>query len=334
MPTRVNYSLLKVDEKEASQRLYRITIPLVNFHSSDGGEFAGRTNLGCNAILANLNQGERDRLQENNSSLNRWEVANHRLEVHDVRPGDVHDQLRLLLQSVLLVAREPIPVLDVVLDRKVDGVWRRAGDIRHPYGRSRYTYRFPADRIGTLRELREGMGLNPPKQVRRALDHYENSVYSLWRGEPDNALVLAALSFESLLGNNLFSEISYRLCLRAASLVETRPQFIFERLKKLYALRSGVVHGGKTATPTEATHMQQALMRLIPAVAALSTECGSYDTAMDLLDRRAYDSSIPAPRTISSGGWWSFVPLAECFDRELGPLERGFYQGAVWLFDY
>lgn len=323
-----------MDPSEVADRTYRVTAPLSGFELDQSEALPDRVDLGNGAVLARLDEQESERLEAATSwDSMRWGDIGYRLELHGVRAAEAHRQWRLLIHQFLLVVREPLSIVGVVLDRHVGGVWRRGGYMNVAPS-TRWSRPFPSDRLATLAALRTGLGTVSPTPVLRALEHYEHSIASLWMGDFDDALVLAALSFESLLGNGVRTEISYRLCLRAATLVGEDPVPVFTRLRKLYDLRSGVVHEGKRASLLDATHMQQALMRLIPSVAALTTEVGSYESALNALDSLALDRSVDLPDTIRRRGWWSYVPLAECFRAELPERETSWPDGRVSLFDY
>ena len=314
-------------------RVYRITAPLVDFSLKDGELLPGRIDLGCSAILARLNAEESTRLKTSSiaESDHHLHGIDFRLELLNVHPNEAFRQWQLLVHEFMLIMREPLSVLTVVLDRHDGGVWRRGGWM-WVQQTIRWSHGFPAERLAVLRNLRIGMGPKPPAQVTRALDHYERSVDALWRGDFDSALVMGALSLESLLGYGFTSEVSYRLSLRAATLVGSSND-VFEYMRKLYSLRSGVVHGGKSANFEQATKMQQALMRLVPAVAALVHEIGTYEGAMQTLDEIAVDRSVPLPATIQEAGWWSYVPLVECFQREMPELWTSWPDGEVVIVD-
>lgn len=326
------------------ERRYRVTLPLINFADrplhgyndvDPGSGYLGRVDLGRNAVLVKLDEIEssrlsRELLQEEYDGY--WPI-DHRLEILDVPTAEIYQEATLLLRQFMLVVRAPVPVVRAVVDYKVGGTHYRGGYIALDTS-TRNHHGFPRSRIETLKALRVGMGSNLPQAVLRSLDHYDHSVRSLWRSDLDDAFVMAAVGFESLLGHKLDSEISYRLCLRATRLCRGGKD-LFKALRTLYSLRSKIVHGGKSATGENVTHLQQALMRLIPSVAALSQECGSYDEAMATLDALALGSGQAEPRTISSSGWWSYVPIEACLNwpaTEAG-VEDG-WGADVRLYDY
>ena len=258
-----------------------------------------------------------------------------RLEIHGVFPKDAAAEAKLLFQQLALVVRRLPDPFAVVFDINVNGVWRRRG---YPWGDGpRATpYRwatFPVSRIATVRRARE----NSPDligagdhflSIRRALDHYEESVRSLQGANYDMALVLAALSHEALLGDDLQMDLSYRLRLRGAGL--TSPpgparESVFAKLNRLYSARSKVVHGGKHASRQDVTHYQQFLMRAIPSFIELTKRLGSTKEAVRALDAVSLGSALSPTdvNEVASGGnelWWSYVDLASCFARSLPAL--------------
>lgn len=311
---------------------YRVTVPIANFFDEQARVHGERTELGMGAWLAPLNSVESERLHRVFGFDSPYLGASilHRLELHDVRAVDSIEQIRLLLSAFLLVVRQPVSTMAVVLDRFVEGQWTREGWADFESG-AHSPLRFPRQRLATLRNLRNGLGLAPPKQILRALDHYRQSVTALWRGDFDSALVAGAISLETLLGNGIRTEISYRLCLRASTLVGYDGPKVFTTLKRLYDLRSGVVHGGKAATFEQATRLQQALMRMIPTVASLVEELGGYDHALRALDTLALDRTAPLPKTISQAGWWSYVPLAACWASPVPTRYASWLSERVWI---
>lgn len=324
-------------------RRYRVTLPLINFgdrplfgfYDAPALGYAGRVDLGRDAVLVKLDESEssrlaRDLLPEDHEGC--WSI-DHRLEILDVPTTEIYQEATLLLRQFMLVVRAPVPVVRAVVDYKVGGTYYRGGYIALDTS-TRNSHGFPRSRIETLKALRVGMGSKLPQAVLRCLDHYDHSVRSLWRGEFDDAFVMAALGFESLLGHKVYSEISYRLCLRATRLCRGGED-LFKALRALYARRSKIVHGGEGATRENVTHLQQALMRLIPSVAALTQECGSYERAIAILDALAFGAEQVEPRTVASSGWWSYVPIEACLTSPAA--EAGVYDpwGAdVRLYDY
>ena len=237
---------------------------------------------------------------------------------------------------MLLVVRQIPSPSAVVLDRWTGGEWRRGGFVREvPWsGANRLGASFPESRLGTLQALRTAMPSELPREIERALDHYGASVHALRSGHMDTALVSAALALESLLGRDLSGELSFRLSLRGAMLTanaaDTQPA-IFERLRKLYSERSKVVHAGAEASFESATHLQQFLMRAIPAMVALVQNCGSFRSGIEALDSSVLGADEPVRAVQMPGNWWSYVDVASSF--AYVPV-RPWGHEVVFLHDY
>lgn len=331
----MEYDEEDISAAEIEGRKYRITVPLAGIDDGVFKSFPSRVPLGGDAYIARLNKRESTRLTNAHypDSSSFYQSINHRLEILNVSAYEVYEAWNLLEAQFGLVLRRPLSVKGAVLDRQVDGIWRRGGHLNVPES-SDWFDDFPVDRLETLRSLREGMGGFNGEPVARAADLYSQSIKALSRNERDNAFILSAVALETLLGFNLNTEISYRIALRATALEGGSSKTVFFRTRKLYSVRSSVVHSGKHASFTDVTHMQQALMRLIPSMSALSKDFGGYERAIDHLDELAWNRNRVPSSVISGGGWWSYVPLAQCFDRNYNGFDDPNRSSRVWLFDY
>ncbi|SMX90759.1 MULTISPECIES: HEPN domain-containing protein [Brevibacterium] len=315
-------------------RKYRITVPLVGVNDDLFDGLPSRIPLGCDAFLVRLDEAESERLRLANLSdeaHSYWTVG-HRLEILNVRADQVYEEWQLLEAQFNLVVRRPLTILGSVLDRLVDGTWVRGGMFHLPENYAWFED-FPAERFETLKSLREGMNGTNDAPIVRAADLYSQAVKSMNRGERDNAFILSAVALETLLGYKLNTEISFKLSLRATVLEGGNSERVLRRIRKLYSIRSSVVHSGKHATFTDVTHIQQALMRFVPTMAALSEDLGSYDSAIAHLDELAWNRQLEPSAVLTESGWWSYVPLEACFDRTYGGFDDPDRLKRVWLFD-
>lgn len=313
---------------------YRITVPLVGVLDDQFCGLPDRISLGDNAFFVRLDEVESERLRHANLAQDEssyWTVG-HRLEILNVQDDQVYEEWNLLEAQFLLVVRRPLTVLGSVLDRCIEGTWTRAGMFDIPQNVT-WFQDFPADRFETLRSLREGMRGFNGESIARAADLYCQSVKSFDRGERDNAFILSAVALETLLGYKLTSEISFKLSLRAAALEAGSSVSVIRRIKKLYATRSSVVHSGKHATFADVTHIQQALMRFIPSMVALSQDRGGYEEAIAHLDELAWNRNLDRSPVLTEDGWWSYVPLDDCFERTYDGFDDPERLRRVWLFD-
>jgi hypothetical protein len=305
----------------------------------------GRINLGCGAVLARLNASESSRVSWRGNQA--WPDSQYwwRLEVHDVDPSFGLEAVRLLIQQLALVVRELPDPGSLVYDLKIAGVWRRRGfplEQLRPSGRISSAY-IPLPRISTARGIRENMpaivGSSDFAPIRRALDHYEESVRCLGRHDYDTALVLAALAHESLLGSGLHQDLSYRLRLRGALVAAPEGpsrEWLMDVLSKLYSARSKVVHSGGHASREDVRRYQQFLMRAIPSFSELARRFGTAAAATEALDSAATGASteiVGAVSAVGSGdGWWGYVDLSECLDAPQGPARQAIDK--FWWFEY
>jgi hypothetical protein len=316
------------------RRRYRITAPVKGFPDDSLSHLPGRIALGGSAYLVRLDEAETERLGSANLPDHErdWVRIGHRIEILDVPVRESYSAWGLLEAQMLLVVRKPLPIVAVVLDRKVDGVWKRGGtlDIDEHNG---WMNDYPSARFETLRRLRDGMGSIVDETVLRSMELYVQSIYSYWRAEFDNSYMLAAVSFETLLGGSLTTAVSYRLALRAAILEGGGDGGVFDRIKALYDLRSKLVHSGKSVSFTSLVHMHQVLMRLIPTMGALTNEAGSYNEAIEHLDRLARSRFVDPLLAVSGAGWWSYVNLGECFARSYERYDGAARERHIFLHD-
>lgn len=336
----------------------RVTIPIRRFNlkpapdAPDADQHIGdRIDLGAGAVLARLNEAETARLSgvsvedlasgEFESNHCRW-----RFELFGVPPAAGADAARLLFQQLALVVRELPDPRSIMFDLQVAGIWRRrgmptVGGLRAsaPYG----WVSFPVSRLDTVRRIRSNstdlIGGDGYLSIRRALDHYEESVRALGRQDHDTALVLAALAHESLLGAGLNLDLSYRLRVRGALLTASpgvSREIVLRRLGQLYSARSKVVHNAGHASRHDATHYQQFLMRAVPSFIELANRVGGPKRAVAALDEAVLgsdgvDTNVAEVATGGDGLWWSYVDLPKCFAQPAPPVVLT--ERFVW-FDY
>lgn len=154
---------------------------------------------------------------------------------------------------------------------------------------------FSKSLLPQLESLRGPQMTNPPAPLEIALGLYnEDDDY-----EP--RIVLNCLTaLEALLTNESKTELSYRLSLRVANLLEVDDASRFERFKEMrdfYDLRSEIVHGVSKLTPKlqnrleSTTSLREIVRRTILSVMALRMELGSGLQLDRELDQIVFDEA-------------------------------------------
>jgi gamma-glutamyl-gamma-aminobutyrate hydrolase PuuD len=124
---------------------------------------------------------------------------------------------------------------------------------------------------------------------------------------------MAAISLETLLGGDLMSDITRSLAQRGAMLTARGEDAVrvYKQLKKLYRVRSKLVHEGKPPMEEQLVNIHRFLMHALPSMTALIQMVGTHKQALDLLDE-----SLLARRTDVDNlfeavhRWWDYVPTA------------------------
>lgn len=113
-----------------------------------------------------------------------------------------------------------------------------------------------------------------------------------------------------LLGYRSPSEISKTIAQRAAHLVvegEDRLD-VFRALRKVYGVRSKLVHEGKEADAASVVLLQQFLMAALPAVAA-AHPIEKHDVLVAALDEANFREP-EVLRAVQAAQWARYVPIA------------------------
>ncbi|MHC0551361.1 hypothetical protein [Salinicoccus sp. CNSTN-B1] len=99
---------------------------------------------------------------------------------------------------------------------------------------------------------------NPNKKIQLAFSRLENSLY---RHNEGDRIIDIAIGLESLLSDDEKSELTHKLALRCAFLLQKSPLEeskldIFKNMKAIYAYRSAVVHGSNQKKLDKKKHIQ------------------------------------------------------------------------------
>lgn len=313
----------------------RATVPLYATWVIDSGalEVSGRFQIGPEVILARLNASESERIRR--YWAGRLPPPAWRLEVHGVDASNlagVELSVRRAIAQLSLAVRVSPWWVAIAVDRWNGTNWVRLGSCGTGGGVEGTTH-IPVERLKTANVLRQRWRGNLPNQVWQSLDYYHESVLELWRVHLGKALLMASISFESLLGGGLSSELSYRLALRGALLVATGDDttLVHKRLRSIYGRRSKVVHEAQDADFATVTHLQQYLMRALPSMVELLNSAGGYEKAIALIDESVFAVQPELMALMdASPDWWSYVDVAACFASD--PLPRGRFSGE-WAHD-
>jgi hypothetical protein len=301
------------------QRRVRLTVPL--FRSDF--ETTGRHALSESVVLAELDDREQQRV------LKYWDRVDSlavrlapkwRLEVHDVSvPDDLYASVDPAgnvvrrLMALLACSVPQAPYWPAVMLDQHDGehwvrwtwAWHSGGD---PHSNATVT----ADRIAAWRDLIQNWRPDSPRSpVEIALNYYYESVVDT-RTDARKALVSAAIAQEVLLGQDVQAEQRYRLSQRGAVLTSRgeHGMKVLRELRRLYDVRSRLVHRGSNPPETDVNKMHLFLMRALPSLGYLRVESGSFEAAVALLDDAAFGRSPSLEALFETpGGWWTSVDV-------------------------
>jgi hypothetical protein len=294
----------------------RVTVALFETGISDPNKdgyvltYPRRIKISQSAVLAVLNDAESDRIAD--STLEHL-GPQLRLEIFDppsVEPVAIIDLVKRYMRLLSLAIRVA-PRCTIVLDRYTGSHWERIAPIGETLG-ARGWASLTLERIATWSKLVESWPWNATdKRVGTALEYYYDSVAERQDGEYSKAFVSAAIAYEVLLGEDVTSELSYRLAQRGAVLVCKGGDGyeLMRRLRNYYTARSQLVHAGKVANDDIPVRLQQFLMKAIPSMMALIEQCGSVKAAVRRLDQAPFERSEELDKLFAaSDAWWSFVP--------------------------
>lgn len=315
----------------------RVTVPLFNMWLLDHGDEPAQSkiDLGRGAMVVKLHDRERRRI------CGYWDLdpelapLHWRLEVHDISLGDLEARAREVLDQMTLVVREPAQWRSLLLDRYEDGVWIRRGVSWTSFEVPNYMTEIPLAALETLRALRENMPDVVDEQTRLALSFYAESVRELRTADLQKALLLAAIALECLFGDAGRDGLTTKFATRGTHLVcqGEGAMELFDRLKKIYAARSNVVHQGRPADFSAVTHLQQFLMRAIPSMMKLCADTGGRARALAALDSASFVPSPSVAALMGQGSWWSFVDAAACVATAVPPDWRHQDSRDGWYVD-
>lgn len=288
------------------------------------------------AVLAGLDHAEQQRIQDDAGAR-----AVCRVEFHGVLPDFRHCGprdlattqeawdykernaplgKRLATQVALLSLTQRVhPNHESVLADVWNGeYWVRIGPIQFTYSAWNHltTSIFTTTRLPTWGALIEHWPAEPTGQLDFALDLYLDSVrerqrQALRAAPVDKAMLSAAVALEVLLGYHSPNELSKTIAQRCAHLVAAGDDAhdVFRVVKKLYGVRSKLVHEGKATDTRSLTLLQQLFMAVLPAVASAHpmTRHDELTTALDL----ANFTKVAMISQIRSSQWAQYVPIAD-----------------------
>ncbi|QKW20480.1 hypothetical protein HUT16_16645 [Kitasatospora sp. NA04385] len=271
-----------------------------------------RIPLGGEMAMVRLEKDEEDRVAY--SIYNRY-FGGWRLEIHNVpdRPAAWLLEFSRRKISLLCCAERVAPGFSAVLDRYNGEHWERVKWLGMIKG-ARHSF-ISSSRLSAWGEICESWpSPTPDKRISVALDFFRESVYERQDRNFSNSLLLLAVAYESLLGDGLQGDLTFRLSQRGALLTSKgEPSYkVAKRLKSIYASRSRLVHNGKEPDIADITRLQQFMMRAIPSIARLSSTCSSYKGALEALDSAPF-FRIPEIDDLFSpegeSGWWEKVDI-------------------------
>ena len=271
-----------------------------------------------NVVLASLDEAESDRIQKSMGS-HRY-LAQWRLEVFNPKTlerGEIFKEIEHYMSLLCCVYRGS-PKGIVNLDEFRNGVWVRREYCGMLPGSEGYAL-LPLERVPRWGALIENFPRNLTRNIQIALSYFREAIAERRDWKHSKAMLSAAIAFESLLGENVKSEITFRLSQRGAILTSAGEgaELVFKTLRKLYSIRSKLVHEGKSVDKQSVVRMEQFLMRAIPSMAALVMKAGSARRAVELLERAPFvrDEILCG---VSEGDpvhhWWASVNLVETPD--------------------
>lgn len=303
----------------------RITVPIPSSRISEAYrsdiEYPCRRVLSQGFEVAVLDEREQQRLESSPYAI----ATNWRLEIFnrierwecEKWSADVHERVDGLVTSALaklsLCVREYFPGEYIVVD-EFDGIeWRHVTNIQT----TDRTYSgavawVPVERLRSWGDLIDNWPDEPDESLNLALAYYRESVLQRRARRLSSAIVSAAIATEILFGD-VNSELTHRISVRSAQLVSAGEDAIRVQqvVKKLYALRSKVVHTGKGADVHRVDLWHRFLMHAIPAVAAWG---GSLDSLRRALDESTFIRSDDLARLQVRGEWWGFCDFVSCLD--------------------
>ena len=272
--------------------------------------------------LTYLHEEERDRLNDGPYGIH----ACFRLEIFQVAPESgfdyfddgVQEQLTGLVRSTLsklsLCVRGYFNVSYAVVDQFDGSVWRRMQhlNVREPLRQLGFSH-IPVSRLDTWSGLLTHWPSQPDPALALALQYYCESLLDRAQKDYHRAVVSAAIATEVLFGER-GGEITYRISTRAAQLVATGEDAVMvqKAIKKLYKIRSGVVHSGKGASKSVVDLWHQFLMCAIPSIAAWP---GSLVNLRETLDRASFTRDVDLDVVTNSDGWWNYCDFVYCLKR-------------------
>lgn len=276
--------------------------------------------------VAVLDEREQSRLSNSPYRIN----ADWRLEIFnkidpsqfDPRSGRGHDRVDSLVTSTLgklsLCLRGEFSGEFVIVDVYDGRYWKRLThvDTSDRIHQGIHVW-IPEARLDTWGGLIGNWPANPDDALTLALGYYRESVAHRRSGRLASAAVSAAIATEILFGD-VNSELTYRISMRAAQLIGGGEDAlrVQSAVKKLYGIRSKIVHTGKVADVEYVDVWHQLLMRAIPTVAAWG---GSINGLRSELDKSTFIRSVDLDRLQAEGEWWSFCDFIECLnDSSLG----------------
>lgn len=295
-------------------------------------------------VLAGLDCLERQRI--NNVTMGA--SASSRIEVYGVLPDFPHygpqdlaasaaaweyeernallgDRIATLVALLSLTVRLHPNHERVLADVWNGSYWVRIGPLASSawgLGEGMWSY-FPQTRLKTWGQLIQHWPSEPTKQLDLALNLYLDSIRERQRqarvsGPLDKAMLSAAVALEVLMGYNAPNELSKTISQRSAHLVaEGEPAFdVYRSVKKVYSVRSKLVHAGKPADAASLTLLQQFLMAALPAVAA-AHPMANHDELVEALDSANF--CTPAMMaSVRTATWARYVPIVDLCRAYLG----------------
>ena len=284
----------------------------------------GRCELMPNVWIAKLNDRERKRIA---NSLMISEGPHYRLEFYNQSwnydPSDARHSARDLTSrlnhylSLISCAIRMAPRREAaVLDSRDGSHWKREFPLGFGDGivaagsRKRYSY-LTAERMETWAKLVQNwpyVGLD--SQIYLALRYYTESI-ATFREDNESSLAMAAISLETLLGGDLVSDITRSLAQRGAALTAQGEDAVkvYKQLKKLYRVRSKLVHEGKSPTEEDLVNIHRFLMRALPSMAALIQKVGTHKRVLELLDESLLARRADVDYLFETENrWWDYVP--------------------------
>ena len=306
----------------------RGTVPLLGGHIADLSPMQ-RLEVAPGIVVAGLNEAERARVQFDSGGA----YASSRIEFFGFLPRfdayaldslpeteeswawqkENHShglRLSLLVDLLTLAVRVPPHHGSVHADVWDGRQWKRIGPVVFVYtGRERTNHSsLPMTRLGTWGALCQNWPAKSSPQVDLAMSYYVQSLRDRQSDTISRAYLSAAIAWEVLLGHKSPGEISRSLAQRGAHLVAAGPAAAtaFSHLKRLYGLRSKVVHDGKEPGFDDLTLLQQFLMAALPRVAALAAS--SHTELVRALDDANFGAAATVDALHVSGStWWNYV---------------------------